>query len=71
MAQTTELSRSIVEFLNSSEVVKTRRCPSCGAPMEYVPVTFHFAGEAWDVGLPVCIWCEPESLELVDHRRVA
>ncbi len=71
MAQVRELSLSITEFLNNSSVPRVRRCPGCGAIMEYLPVTFHFDGEAWDIGLPVCTRCEPTALELIEHRRVA
>jgi hypothetical protein len=71
MAGASEISQSIIEFLSSSSAPRVRHCHHCGSIMEYVPVTFHFAGESWDLGLPVCTRCLPESFELIECRRVA
>ena len=61
MAQVRELSLSITEFLNNSSVPRVRRCPGCGAIMEYLPVTFYFDGEAWISG---CQFVRGASLQL-------
>lgn len=71
MHEASELSRSIHEFLSSLDEPKVRHCQQCGSLLEYLPVTFHFAGKAWKSGLPVCTKCEPDSAELVEQRQVA
>jgi DNA-directed RNA polymerase subunit RPC12/RpoP len=71
MNYASELSQCITEFLRSASEPKLRHCPNCGTLMEYVPATFYFAEEAWHIGLPVCMKCQPESLELIEYRYVA
>jgi hypothetical protein len=39
--------------------------------MEHITVIFHFAGKEWEIGLPVCPECEPESVGLIAHRRAS
>ena len=71
MTQSSELSRSITEFLSSSSTPKVRHCDSCGTLLEHITAIFHFAGREWDIGLPVCPECEPESVGLIAHRRAS
>jgi hypothetical protein len=71
VTQSSELSRSIIEFLHNSSVPKVRHCDRCGALMEHIRVICYFAGKEWDIGLPVCPECEPDSGELLEHRRAS
>ena len=71
MTEISELSRSIIEFLRAASAPKITHCDGCGALMECVPVTVHFAGEVWDIAMPVCRLCDLDSTELIEHRPVA
>ena len=71
MASASELSRSIAEFLSNARVPQVRHCRDCGSLMGHVPVIFHFAGQDFDVALPVCPICKPECAEQTARRRVA
>jgi hypothetical protein len=57
MASASEISQTIVDFLRTS--TNTRYCDSCGRLMEHIEATFHFAGQDWELALPVCPRCEP------------
>ena len=71
MAEVSELSRFITEFLSSAGMPQIQYCHKCGSLMDHVGVVISFAGKPWDVALPVCRQCTPESADLIDRRNVA
>ncbi len=71
MAEASALSRSITEFLSTAAMPQIQHCHKCGSRMDHIGAVISFAGKHWDVALPVCRQCTPESAELIDRRNVA
>lgn len=71
MTQSSELSQSIAEFLRTSSEPKVRHCDRCSTLMENISISCYFAGKEWDIGLPVCPNCEPDSGKLLEYRRAS
>jgi hypothetical protein len=71
MTQSNDLSRSITKFLRSAGAPKSRHCHRCGALMEHIHAICYFDGKKWEIALPVCTECEPDSGALLQHFRVA
>ena len=70
MAEVSELSRSITEFLSTAGMPQIQHCHKCGSKMDHIGAVIFFAGKSFDVALPVCRRCTPESADLIDHRKV-
>jgi hypothetical protein len=71
MAEASELSRSITEFLSTAGMPQIQHCHKCGSLMDHIGAVICFAGKHWDVALPVCRRCTPESADFIDPRNVA
>jgi len=53
------LSQAIVTFLESSEAHTIQEfCPRCGSKLEHQTLTFFYAGQTFNIPIPICLDCE-------------
>jgi hypothetical protein len=63
MPSPNSVESAITKLLDSAKTIPPETCHACGSQLEYYPCTFLFGGKSWNIPLPVCPICQPESKE--------